>query len=211
MPSIKSKAKRTRRNQAEIIQRIVESASELFLKRGFAATTTITIAQKAEVSERLIFEYFGSKQGLFDHIVYTPFTQLADQVLTDLEEEHSPAQLEQRGQEVLVRFLQRLSENRHLMSVLAVRGPLNLNDKRIAEQVAEMRRNYERAARRLAKLKKRPRSGSLDDVSAGLLVRLLFGMVVGSVLFSDWLFPEGEPTAETLATAVRRIIRGVTR
>ena len=207
----KPKVRRSRRNQAEVVGRIIDSARKLFAERGFAETTTLKIAEHADVSETLIFRYFGSKQGLFDHIVYTPFSQLADQLLTDLEENFPTEQLEQRGQEVLVRFLQRLSENRRLMSVLAVRGPPDTRDERIAVQMAEMGRYYERAAKRLAESTKKRGSGSRKDVSAEFLVRMLFAMTVGSVLFTDWLFPEGEPEAEELAAAIRKVVRGLTQ
>lgn len=47
---------------------IVESATRLFLERGFEATTMDEIAAAAEVSRSTLFRYFGSKESLvFPH------------------------------------------------------------------------------------------------------------------------------------------------
>ena len=45
--------------------RILDAALELFSKGGYKATTTRSIAKKAEVNEVTVFRRFGSKEGLF--------------------------------------------------------------------------------------------------------------------------------------------------
>jgi AcrR family transcriptional regulator len=49
---------------AETRQRIVRAASELFLRQGFARTTTRSIATQAGVTERTLFLSFPSKAAL---------------------------------------------------------------------------------------------------------------------------------------------------
>src|SRR5690348_492815 len=44
---------------------IVQAASEVFGARGFAATSVADIAERAGISKPLIYNYFGSKEGLF--------------------------------------------------------------------------------------------------------------------------------------------------
>ena len=44
---------------------ILDIASEQFGTHGFAATSVATIADKAGISKPLIYNYFGSKEGLF--------------------------------------------------------------------------------------------------------------------------------------------------
>src|SRR4051812_6078581 len=44
--------------------RVVEAASRLFLRDGFAATTIERIANEARVSEETIYKVFGNKNGL---------------------------------------------------------------------------------------------------------------------------------------------------
>ena len=50
-------------------ERILEAALELFAKQGYAATSTKAIAEKAAVSEGLLFKHFGNKQGLLDALL----------------------------------------------------------------------------------------------------------------------------------------------
>ena len=48
---------------------IARIAARLFAKKGFAGTTVKAIADRARVSEAMIFKLFGSKDGLYRHII----------------------------------------------------------------------------------------------------------------------------------------------
>lgn len=48
---------------------IIKAATELFSERGFAGTTTQTIAKMANVSEKTLFKYFPTKQALYDRTI----------------------------------------------------------------------------------------------------------------------------------------------
>ncbi|MEA3461698.1 MAG: TetR/AcrR family transcriptional regulator [Bacteroidota bacterium] len=50
-------------------EQILESALELFANEGYAATPTSKVANKAGVSEGLIFRHFTNKQGLLDALM----------------------------------------------------------------------------------------------------------------------------------------------
>ena len=71
---------------------IMETALELFAKKGFDATSMSQVAQKAGISKGLAYNYFKSKQEILDSIiktgfdsVYAHFDQNYDGVLTDSE------------------------------------------------------------------------------------------------------------------------------
>jgi AcrR family transcriptional regulator len=49
-----------------------EAALELFAERGFSRASTRSIADRAGVSEALIYRHFGSKVGLFEQAVLEP-------------------------------------------------------------------------------------------------------------------------------------------
>lgn len=48
---------------------IIDAAAQLFSSNGFSATSTSKIAEKAGVSEGLIFRHFGNKSALLDTIL----------------------------------------------------------------------------------------------------------------------------------------------
>lgn len=49
--------------------KIISTALELFANDGYAATSTRKVADRAGVSEGLVFRHFGSKRGLLDAIL----------------------------------------------------------------------------------------------------------------------------------------------
>jgi len=68
------KGPRVRRGSAPTL--LLQAAQELFAERGPYATTTKQIAERAKVSEDLIFRYYGSKNGLLKEAVFTPMLEL---------------------------------------------------------------------------------------------------------------------------------------
>jgi AcrR family transcriptional regulator len=50
--------------RAQREEQILGIAEEVFAERGFQATTMEDIAERVGVTKPLIYEYFGSKEGL---------------------------------------------------------------------------------------------------------------------------------------------------
>ncbi len=46
-------------------RQIVDTAGRVFAEHGYAGTSLVTVAEKAGISKPLIYNYFGSKEGLF--------------------------------------------------------------------------------------------------------------------------------------------------
>lgn len=59
---------------------ILDVASEHFGTGGFAATSVATIADRAGISKPLIYNYFGSKEGLFEACLDRGGSLLADEI-----------------------------------------------------------------------------------------------------------------------------------
>jgi AcrR family transcriptional regulator len=53
------------RKKAEMRRAISDTATHLFMERGFEAVTVADVAEAAEVSIKTVFNYFGSKEDLF--------------------------------------------------------------------------------------------------------------------------------------------------
>ena len=59
---------------------ILDIASEQFGTHGFAATSVAAIADKAGISKPLIYNYFGSKEGLYEACLDRGGAMLADEI-----------------------------------------------------------------------------------------------------------------------------------
>ncbi len=75
----KAKAKRKKPNQAgrptaaELERRksrVMEVATELFVQRGFAATSLVDIARGAGVATRTLYQHFGDKEAIFREVIF---------------------------------------------------------------------------------------------------------------------------------------------
>jgi AcrR family transcriptional regulator len=73
---------RQRRARGEPRRLLLGAATDLFNERGYSASTR-DIADRANVSETLMFRYFGSKAGLFNEAMIKPFTQFVDSYVAE--------------------------------------------------------------------------------------------------------------------------------
>jgi len=69
---------RRRRPRGEPRRLILEAARDVFNRKGYASASTREIATQADVSETLIFRYFGTKAGLFREAMVQPFVDTID-------------------------------------------------------------------------------------------------------------------------------------
>lgn len=63
-PSRRYDTTRRRRQAAETRRHVLRHARQLFVERGYAATSVVDVAEAAGVGRRSIYDAFGSKQGL---------------------------------------------------------------------------------------------------------------------------------------------------
>lgn len=66
--------------RADREQQIVREASEVFGAAGFAATSVAEVARRAGISKPLVYQYFGSKEGLFRACLHEAGVVLADEM-----------------------------------------------------------------------------------------------------------------------------------
>ena len=66
-PSLSSEVRRTR---------LLEAAARIFLRNGYAATTTAAVADAAGMSKKTLYQVFPSKLALFDALLKAQFYQL---------------------------------------------------------------------------------------------------------------------------------------
>lgn len=67
-----------RRDAGATRARILKAASAEFARHGFAGARGERIAQRARSSERMLYYYFGSKDGLFRAVLEQAYSELRD-------------------------------------------------------------------------------------------------------------------------------------
>src|SRR5690242_15062890 len=71
--------------QPEARERLLDSALTLFTQRGYAASSVREICAEAGVTKPVLYYYFGSKEGLYLHLMggaYTLFESMLAQITT---------------------------------------------------------------------------------------------------------------------------------
>lgn len=80
------------RTPGETKHRLQEAAEREFARYGFAGARVARIARAARTNQRMVYHYFGGKQGLYDAVRYHVSEELADRLLSALavRVEHDP-------------------------------------------------------------------------------------------------------------------------
>ena len=175
-------------------QRIRDAARQLFAEHGYGGTTTRNIARLADVSETLLFRYYGDKAGLFNEVVIAPFHAL----MAAFVERHPdptapyPKQAETRR---FSRAVYELFEGNEAMFRALLTGPATSGED-AAPQLRGLAPFFDESVRQV---RQRYMLAGIDppfDLSIG--VRLGFGMIAASVLLREALFPDAPGRAAIL-------------
>ena len=193
--------KRTRRSRDDILSRIVQAAREEFKRSGFAGATTAVIARKADVTEAQLFRYFGSKSNLFRETIFKPvdqhFLHFTNQHMPEIRKATSAAEMTDLYATELQRFIR---ENSAMLASLVMAQTYESATGQSA--IDSLHTYFDRCASLMSqRLKGRAK------VDPRLTVRVVFGAVLASVMFKDWIFPAGLATDEEITAAVNDFIK----
>lgn len=79
---------RIRRSSTEVRSLLYQAARDVFGELGYRRASTREIAQRAGVTEAMLFRHFGSKAQLFEEAVFDPFVQFMDQYIAQYLDVH---------------------------------------------------------------------------------------------------------------------------
>jgi AcrR family transcriptional regulator len=190
---------RRRRSSADVRVLLLDSARELFLEKGYEATTSREICKRAGVAEPLLFSNFGSKAGLFEAAVLAPIAEFVSEYAGSWREvgEEKPAErvdafvpglfdIAQRNRTVL---LEALVQRLHRESA---------DEPDVIDQVAATLKGLEG----VSDLER------YEDVDAPAAVAAALGMVLGVALLDDLIFPGGSrrPSRERLVAEMEKYL-----
>lgn len=105
-PSRRTEGARIRMTGPQRRQQLVEVGRGLFALKGLDGTTIEEIAASAGVSKPVIYEHFGSKEGLYTEVVEHEFTILLDAISTALSTEAKPRVLVERAALALLGYIE---------------------------------------------------------------------------------------------------------
>jgi AcrR family transcriptional regulator len=181
--------------------RIVQAAREEFKQSGFAGATTAAIARRAEVTEAQLFRCFGSKSNLFRETIFKPVDQHFLRFNSEhLPEIHNVATATEMSTLYATELQRYIRENSAMLASLMI---AQTYDSQTAEpRINSLHTYFDRAASAMA-----ARLQDQAKVDPRLTVRVVFGAVLASVMFKDWIFPAGLASDADIMAAVNDFIR----
>ncbi|HEV3376662.1 MAG TPA: TetR/AcrR family transcriptional regulator [Thermoleophilaceae bacterium] len=120
-------------------RQLVELAEQAFSERGYARTSMDELARRAGVTKPVIYELFGSKDGLFRACVDRAIEQLGASIAEAVRAETEPEDRLRAGGLAFLRFAR---DNRVAWDLMALQG-------RFAEQAQAARRDQAQLIRTL--------------------------------------------------------------
>jgi len=74
VPAVQRKRNRAGRPTAQELERrkskVMQVATDMFVARGYAATTLLDIAKEAGVATRTLYQHFGDKEAIFREVIF---------------------------------------------------------------------------------------------------------------------------------------------
>jgi AcrR family transcriptional regulator len=120
-------------------RQLVELAEELFAERGYAGASMEELCRRAGVTKPVVYELFGSKDGLFRECVDRAVAGLAESIVAAFHAESDPEAKLRAGGLAFLRFAR---DNRVAWDLLSMQG-------RFADQAATIRRSQAELIREL--------------------------------------------------------------
>ena len=185
----------------QLTNRLLESATKLFMEKGFEATSMVEIARHAHASKETFYRYFPTKHELFREVVYTRANRFVAEMNAVLVSHDPPAKaLTSCGELMLERILtieatalhRILSMERErfpeLRGVFHEKGPARVHaalSRYLAEQVAK---------------------GTLRKMNPAVAARQFFDLVAAEMLMKVNIAGYPSPTKAETRRRVREAV-----
>jgi AcrR family transcriptional regulator len=204
----------TRRSSEEVRNLLVKAAGELFGENGYSGVTTRQIAERAGVSEAILWRQFRTKAALFNVAVTEPIVEFLSDFVENFRSsagliEDEPLQPPEHGAEMFFGGLYDVfrAEKSLIMTLLAARA----FDPHILEA-------HGAGTAPLADV-----YNAVSDFSGGILarhgikvdinmvVRLSIGMILAAAVLDELVFPDGPKKSrdQVVDEMVRLVFHGI--
>jgi AcrR family transcriptional regulator len=191
--------RRVRRTSEEIRSRLLDAARELFAERGYDATTVRDISTRSGVAQQQLFHNFGSKDGIFDAAFVTPLAELVNWYVAGFNNAPPGSGIDERVANLVYGLYDLARDNRATLLTIVSRRALSGDPD---AGVSDLLDHIARTLREMEGVVEYPPG---IDLPAAVVTAA--GMVFGTVLLEDMLYPAGAPrldrdrvTAEMITT-----------
>jgi AcrR family transcriptional regulator len=157
----------------------------------------------ADVSETLLFRYYGSKAVLFDEVVCAPFNDVMRAFLDERAKLSGDEQLKASEHHIFVAVYELFEKNQSLFTaLLSARGMENEDTGPLPFD--GLLSFYKEGTREQLEAYTARDERPPFDMAIGL--RLAFGMLAASVLLKDWLFPDRSPSRDEVVDVLETMV-----
>jgi AcrR family transcriptional regulator len=203
--------RKKRRSPVEIRRLLLEAARDHFRERGYANSTTRDIADRAGLSEAMLFRQFGTKSALFEQAILEPFNAFVSNFVDEwarLNGKGKPgeAHLERLSRSYVSQLYRLLHEQgASMMAMLTaylyeqgapvgsgetMDSPLGLILQQVQDQIDSRREEL----------------GVGEDFDVRFATRAVYALVFGITTLEDWLFPDGPVDTERMIDSLTEFI-----
>jgi len=194
--------KRKRRSHKEIKDLVIAAATEEFKSHGYTGVTTAAIARRANITKAQLLGYFDSKAELFNEAIFKPLFEH----FCSLNTRSKPVTYEVEKVKDRVRFnfieMQNFLEEHSEMLLSITTDKAFKEDSQLGiDQLSGLKDYYELSSRWMTS-----RLDSEPQVDPKLVVKAIFAIVLGCVIFKDWLLHEDPTTEDDFREAILNFV-----
>jgi AcrR family transcriptional regulator len=185
-----------RRRRGEPRRLLLESARDLFNRKGYASTSTREIATQAKVSETLIFRNFTNKAGIFRESMVQPFIDAIDRTIQRRPQPEGVELTRDDTRDFVASMYDVFHEHRALAAMVFAADALV--DSEVAEvMIDDVRAAIDRFVT-YASEEARAAGKEIDPAAHDLAIRGHMAMVAGVATFGPWYLGKRPPSRKAI-------------
>ena len=189
---------RRRRPRGEPRRLLIESARDLFNRKGYASTSTREIAEQAGVSETLIYRNFRTKAGLFREAMVQPFIDALDDEIARVEAQPlSDAVALDETRKFVGSMYDVFHRHRALAAMVFAADALVESEVAESGMIDDVRAALDRFVK-AARDQARASGVDIDPAAHDLAIRGHMAMVAGVATFGPWYLGRRRPSRRAI-------------
>lgn len=188
---------------------LLAAAREMFSERGYNGSSTREIADRAGVSEPMLFRHFGNKANLFEAAATGPVIEYIRDWVAEWRagSRWTTRPILDEARDFYAGLLGVLQPQRELLTALLAAHRFGQVDADIAER---LHMSFEQIMRLIeATLAEDTTAGTFSDTDRAATARILVGMVLSVALHDDWLMADGVDQDRMLDEMARLTMLGL--